>query len=177
MRQTFEGGNALVVGWSPVSEVLLHDAPLLDVTNTQLARVNPARDQDRGAARAASDGTFDSTGRTLYFTRLAFQGSYTKRYQGGTAQNLWRFASGDKEATALTADYKGTSKSPMLWNGRVYFLSDRDGTMNLWSMAERGGDLKQHTRHSGFDAALPSVSEGQSPISPAQRPPLRIRAG
>ena len=49
----------------------------------------------------------------------------------------------------------------MLWNGRVYFLSDRDGTMNLWSMAEGGGDLTQHTRHSGFDVASPSLSDGR----------------
>ena len=26
----------------------------------------------------------------------------------------------------------------MWWNGRVYFVSDRDGTMNLWSMNESG---------------------------------------
>ena len=87
----------------------------------------------------ASDGFYDQTGRTLYFTRLAFQGSYTKRYQGGTAQNVWRCAEGEKEATPLTADYKGTSKNPMPWDGRLYFLSDRDGTMDLYVMnAEHG---------------------------------------
>ena len=61
----------------------------------------------------------------------------------------------------LTADYAGTSKTPMLWQGRVYFLSDRDGTMNLWSMAEQGGDLKQHTRHAGFDMQSPSLAAGR----------------
>jgi tricorn protease len=162
VRQTFEGGNALVVGWSPSGEVLYTTRRFSTLPNTQLARVDPATGIRTVVPLAqASDGTFDSTGRTLYFTRLAFQGSYTKRYQGGTAQNLWRFGTGDKEATPLTADYKGTSKSPMLWTGRVYFLSDRDGTMNLWSMAERGGDLKPHTRHSGLDAAWPSLSDGK----------------
>ncbi len=162
VRQTFEGGNALVVGWSPSGEILYTTRRFSTLPNTQLARVDPATGIRTVVPLAqASDGTYDSTGRTLYFTRLAFQGSYTKRYQGGTAQNLWRFGAGDKEATPLTADYKGTSKNPMLWNGRVYFLSDRDGTMNLWSMAERGGDLTQHTRHSGFDAAWPSLSGGK----------------
>ena len=33
-------------------------------------------------------------GRTLFFTRLPFQGSYTKRYKGGTAQNLWAYTLG-----------------------------------------------------------------------------------
>ena len=37
----------------------------------------------------------------------------------------------------LTADY-GAPRTPMLWNWRVYFLSDRDGVMNVWSMDARG---------------------------------------
>jgi tricorn protease len=162
VRQTFEGGNALVVGWTPAGEVLYTTRRFSTLPNTQLARVDPSTGVRTVVPLAqASDGTYDQAGRTLYFTRLAFQGSYTKRYQGGTAQNLWRFGTGDKEAVPLTADYNGTSKSPMLWNGRVYFLSDRDGTMNLWSMAERGGDLRQHTKHTGFDAAWPSLSDGR----------------
>src|SRR6185312_3082651 len=110
--------------------------------NTQLARVNPTTGARTLVPLAqASDGSYDSTSRTLYFTRLAFQGSYTKRYQGGTAQNVWKYAPG-AEAVALCGDYAGTSKDAMWWNGRVYFLSDRDGTMNLWSMDENGKALK-----------------------------------
>src|SRR5258707_391905 len=80
--------------------------------------------------------------------------------KGGTAQNLWKFA-GDAEAVPLTADYKGTSKRPMWWKGRVYFLSDRDGTMNLWSMKPDGTDPKQHTQHDGWDAASASLADGR----------------
>ncbi len=162
VRQTFDGASALVVGWTPAGEILYSTRRYSTLPNTQLVRLDP-----RTGARAlvplaqASDGSFDAGGRTLYFTRLAFQGSYTKRYQGGTAQNIWKFANGDKEAAPLTADYKGTSKTPMHFKGRVYFLSDRDGTMNLWSMADRGGDLRQHTRHSGLDAQWPSLSNGR----------------
>jgi tricorn protease len=162
VRQTFEGGTANVIGWSPSGEVLYTTRRFSTLPNTQLARVNPANGvRTLVPLWQASDGSFDNAGKTLFFTRLAFQGSYTKRYQGGTAQNLWRFASDDREATPLTADYKGTSKNPMPWNGRVYFLTDRDGTMNLWSMAERGGEVRQHTRHSGFDASNASVSDGR----------------
>ena len=162
VRQTYEGGNALVAGWSSAGEVLYSTRRFSTLPNTQLARVNPATGARTPVPLAqASDGSYDATSRTLYFTRLAFQGSYTKRYQGGTAQNLWRFTDGDKEAAQLTADYKGTSKNPMVWNGRVYFLSDRDGTMNIWSIAERGGDPRQHTKHSGLDASSPSLSNGR----------------
>ena len=109
----------------------------------------------------AADGVYDDAGTTLFFTRLPFQGSHTKRYKGGTTQNLWKYITGAAEATPLTADYLGTSKNPMWWQGPVYFLSDRDGTMNLWSMKPDGSDLKQHTNHSGWDAASASLYEGR----------------
>ncbi|MHC4717835.1 MAG: S41 family peptidase, partial [Planctomycetota bacterium] len=64
-------------------------------------------------------------------------------------------------ATPLTADYPGTSKRPMWWQGRVYFASDRDGTMNLWSMDPSGGDLRQHTEHAGWDVRSPSLHDGR----------------
>jgi tricorn protease len=49
----------------------------------------------------------------------------------------------------------------MLWRGRIYFASDRDGTMNLWSMDETGKDLRQHTFHQGWDVTSPDLSEGR----------------
>ena len=94
----------------------------LDVTSGALERIPLAE---------ADDGCYDDEGATLFFTRYRFQGSHTKRYTGGTAQRLWRFAQDDDEATALTADYRGTSRKSMWWQGRLYFASDRDGTMNL----------------------------------------------
>ena len=86
------------------------------------------RDGTRATPRPARPGggwLFTTTAATLFFTRLPFQGSHTKRYHGGTAQSLWKFAGGAGEAVPLTADYTGTSKSPMWWNGRVYFLRPR----------------------------------------------------
>jgi tricorn protease len=162
VRHTFDGAVASVVGWTAADEVLYTTRRYATLPNTQLARIDP-----RSGARSllplaqASDGSYGANGRTLYFTRFAFQGSYTKRYQGGTAQNIWRFANGDAEAVPMTADFKGTSKNPMVWSGRVYFLSDRDGHMNVWSMTEAGADVRQHTRHAGFDAQSPSLSNGR----------------
>ena len=49
----------------------------------------------------------------------------------------------------------------MVWQDRIYFLSDRDGSMNIWSMDLKGGGLKQHTFHKGFDASSPSLDAGR----------------
>jgi len=160
VRQTWEGANALVVGWTPQAEVLYSTRRYSTLPNTQLARVNPKTHLTTLLPLAqASDGAYD--GSTLYFTRLPFQGSYTKRYHGGTAQSIWKYT-GDGEASNLTADYTGTSKTPMIWQGRVYFISDRDGTVNIWSMDASGRNLRQHTKHAGgFDVQSPSLSNGR----------------
>jgi len=82
--------------------------------NTQLVVSTRRRTPRRSCPESGADGTFDPAGRTLYFTRLPFQAATRKRYKGGTAQNLWAFASGAPEAVPLTADYAGTSKNPMV---------------------------------------------------------------
>jgi tricorn protease len=161
VRRTFEGGNAITVGWTPDGKVMYSTNHFATLPNDQLAEVDLSNNATTLVELAqASDGAYSNDG-TLFFTRLPFQGSYTKRYQGGTAQNIWKFGRNASSAVPITANYAGTSRSPMIWNGRVYFASDRDGTMNLWSMNESGGDLRQHTRHVGFDVQSTSLRNGR----------------
>ncbi|HKX00091.1 MAG TPA: S41 family peptidase [Bryobacteraceae bacterium] len=159
-RRTFEGGTALVAGWTADGKVLYTTRRYSTLPDSQLATIDAQNRIRLVPLSQAAQGSFDATGHTLFFTRLPFQGSYAKRYQGGTAQKLWKY-SGGQEAIPLTVDYAGTSKDAMWWNRRVYFLSDRDGTMNIWSMDENGKNLKQHTHHQGWDAQTPSLSEGR----------------
>jgi tricorn protease len=162
VRRTFEGESAKVAGWTPGGEILYATQYYSGLPNAQLVRLDPVTGRRRLVPLAqASEGSYTPDGKTLFFTRFAFQGSHTKRYRGGTAQSLWRFRDGDAEASPLTADFPGTSKEPMAWNGRVYFVSDRDGTMNLWSMDEQGRDLRQHTVHRGWEVASPDLSAGR----------------
>ena len=164
-RWTFEGEGGAVIGWTPEGEVLYATTRYSTLPSTQLVRL-PVTGQDAGRRRIvplaqAADGSFDDRGQTLYFTRLPFQGSHTKRYKGGTAQNVWRFAKDAPEATPLSSDWPGTTSNPLWFRGRLIVVTDRDGTKNLWSMSEDGGDLRQLTRHRGWDVASPTLSQGK----------------
>lgn len=157
-RLTWDGERAHVAGWTPRGEVLYTSQRQSTLPQWQLLAVDSESRARRILPLAqATEGAYSADGQTLFFTRLPFQGSFTKRYRGGTAQNLWSFAEGDGEARPLTADFPGTSRWPMVWRGRVVFASDRDGTMNLWSMDESSGDLRQLTRHVGWDVKTPSL--------------------
>ncbi len=161
-RLTWHGEPALVAGWTPAGEVVYATRHFATLPDHQLSAVHPRTLARRRLPLAqASEAAFDPGGDTLVFTRPSSQSSFTKRYRGGTAQKLWRFSDGDAEAAPLTADFAGTSRWPSWWQGRIYFASDRDNTLNLWSMAPDGSGLTQHTRHRGWDVKSPSVSQGR----------------
>ncbi len=160
-RLTWDGGPMLVVGWTPEGAILCATRRYATLPNEMLVAIDPASGKRTAVPLAqASDGAYAPDG-TLYFTRLPFQGSHTRRYKGGTAQQIWKFAPGAAEAEPVTRDYAGTSKRPMVWNGRVYFLSDRDGTMNLWSTPIDGTGPTQHTRHADYEAQSASLADGR----------------
>ena len=148
-RLTFVG-DAHAYGWTPDGRVLYATRTLATLPDVRLAAVDPQTlDQTNIPLAQASEGGYDDSG-TLYFTRRsAGYGRYTKRYEGGANQNLWALPA-KGPAVALTADYDGTSKAPHWSNGRLYFLTDRDGTLNLWSMKPDGSDRQQHTHHKDF---------------------------
>ena len=160
-RLTYEGGTATVVGWTPDGKVLYATQDYATLPDMEVGWVSPT-DGSHGLIplAQAADGAYDGSG-TFFFTRYPFQGSHTKRYKGGTAQNIWRFAKNAAEAQPLTADFTGTSKNPMPYNGRIYFISDRDGIMNLWSMDAEGHDVKQLTHHPVYDVQSASLSDGK----------------
>lgn len=162
VRQTFEGGAPRVTGWTPDGKVLYSTEKYSTLPNVQLVVLDPATHVKKVLPLAqATDGTYDPATGTLYFVRLPKQSSATKRYHGGWVENLWRFKEGDAEATPLNGGDTGTNREPMWWQGRVYFTSDRDGVMNLWSMKPDGSDVKQHTHHKDMDVKGPSLDAGR----------------
>lgn len=167
-RVTYDGvGRSAFVAWAGNTTLLHSTGDGTTIPRTRLALFDTGtRARTMIPLDQAADGAMLGDDKSIVFTRLPFQGSHTDRYQGGTAQQLWRFtlpALGQRsdEAVPLTRDYPGTSKRPMFWNGRIYFTSDRDGRMNVWSMNPDGKDLRQHTRHDQFDIGSTALDTGR----------------
>jgi tricorn protease len=161
-RLTYYGDYDQPLAWTPDGRLMVRHSLRSTLPSSQLLLIDPESGIEELVPLAeADDGTWDDAGETLYLVRIPKQGSATKRYQGGWIEQLWKYTRGAAEAVPLTTDYAGTSNAPMWWKGRVYFRSDRDGTMNLWSIAPDGSDLRQHTFHSGFDLHDPSLGDGR----------------
>ncbi len=158
-RRTWDG-DALPQAWTPDGRLAVSTYRYSTLPNPKLVLIDNRGQREIVPLTGAAEAAYSSDGHTLFFTRWEYQGSSTKRYKGGSAENLWRF-DGNHEAVALTPDYTGTSHNPMFWNGRVYFLSDRDGVMNVYSMDEQGHGLKQESLQKGFDIESASIFDGR----------------
>lgn len=168
-RLTYEGDTARVQGWTADNKIIYATARYSGKPTTRLYVVDMTTHFRTAIPLAdAAEGCFNNN--ALFFARHPLASDNVKHYIGGLAQKIWRFDVGTAskpaaEATPLTGDYKGTSRQPMCDNSRnrVYFLSDRDGTFNLWSMDLAGRDLRQHTKHKDFDIRGASISaDGKS---------------
>jgi tricorn protease len=158
-RRTWDSG-ALPEGWTPDGRLVVHTERYSTLPSPRLVLIDDQGRRDIVPLAGAAEAAYAGDGQTLFFTRWDYQGSSTKRYRGGTAENLWRF-DGSGEASPLTADYSGTSHNPMFWNGMVYFLSDRDGVMNVYSMDPQGRAVRQVSHQRTFDIESAAIDAGR----------------
>lgn len=95
-------------------------------------------------------GDFAPDGRRLVYSPLFRDFRTWKRYQGGWAQDLYVY---DLATAAVTpiAHSRRTERDPMWIGDRIYFVSDRDGTLNLYSADSSGGGVEQLTRSTSWD--------------------------
>jgi len=159
-RLTWDGTRAFVQGWTPEGKVIYASRITSGLPNTRLFTIDPttAKREPIPLAQAAQ-GVY--AGKKLVFTRFDANISNTKRYRGGFLQQLWVWDGGRDEARPLMPQDSAASRSPMIWNGRVYFVGDRDLTMNLWSVKLDGSDPVQLTHHKGFDVLGTSLANGR----------------
>jgi tricorn protease len=158
-RRTWDG-DSHPAGWAPDGRLLVATGRYSMLPSNELAIIDNSGSREIIPLAQAAEGVYSSDGHTLFFTRWYAQPSQTKRYKGGSAENIWSF-DGKNEAVSLTADFPGTSAHPMFWNGRVYFLSDRDGIMNIYSMDPQGHAAKQESHQHIIDVQSASLFDGR----------------
>ena len=114
---------------------------------------------DRGAA-----GMIRQDGKMIAFNRLGFR-YWRKHYRGNNNTDIWVQDLQSKEIRQLTdQDLKAfkshTQDAFPMWgaDGRIYFMSERDGIFNLWKISPDGGDPVQVTRHGADGVQFPSIS-------------------
>jgi tricorn protease len=152
-RRTYWGDmRTRVAGWTRDGEVLAVtavDQPSAQRTTAYAVPLGaPARRLPFGQVNdlALTESS------TVLLTAQRGEPSHWKRYRGGTAGRLWVASAEDPLFTRVLSQLNGQLAAPMIIDGRLVFLSDHEGTGNIYSVTMDGGDLRRHTDHDGFYA-------------------------
>ncbi len=83
-----------------------------------------------------------------------------KRYKGGRASNIHIYDLKNNTSERIT-DWVGTDHIPTWYKDKIYFASDRDLWLNIYSYDTNTKETKQLTFHNRFDVMWPAGSNGQ----------------
>ena len=158
-RMTWLGSDLAVRGWTPDGHIVFcsnHGQPFF--RNWHAFTLDPAGGLPvRVPLGQINHLAFGPSGRRVIGRNTADPARW-KRYRGGTAGHLWLEAEAGAGAGAGQVAFRrmselhGNISSPMWLNGRVHFLSDFQGTGNLYSCMPDGSGLRRHTDHADFYA-------------------------
>jgi len=94
-RWTYEADDSTVIGFTPEGRLIYSTRAFSTLPNPQLITIDlKTEKRSQIPLSQASNGSYDSSGKTLYFARPGFHNNNTKRYKGGTARNVWKFTTG-----------------------------------------------------------------------------------
>ncbi len=164
-RITHEGGSVAARGWLDDNRVLYRSSNIpgtiprvlrtVDVKSLAVTDI-PLADADQAALMPDK--------RTLIFTRhgLNLFSDNAVQYRGGRMAQIWRYnLNSQREAVRLAADFGAPMRHPMVWQDRIYFISDKSGTDNIWSMDQNGSGLTQHSQSTQWQIRTPSLHGGK----------------
>lgn len=166
-RLTYHPDRDQVVGWTPDGEVLFRSTRDIPYRGYRIYRISP----DGGFPEMirldkATLISHEPNGSRIAFNRYSREFRTWKRYKGGWAQDIWVGDLKKDEFKNVTDnpeinDWDGTDAFPM-WHtdGRIYYLSDRTGRLNIHSMEADGSGQRQHTYHDDFDARWAAMGGG-----------------
>ena len=97
------------------------------------------------------DGSYNANGRQIVVDKMSRWDTEWRAYRGGQNTPLIVINLRNQNETLLPHEEKTTDIQPVWVGNTIYFLSDRDWTMNVWAYNFNSGDLRQVTKFEGTD--------------------------
>jgi len=100
--------------------------------------------------------SFSDNGEKMAYNRVFREFRTWKYYKGGMADNVWIYDFKTKETINITNN-DNQNIFPMWHGDKVYFLSDRDRTMNLFEYDLNTKTTTKITNYTNYDIKFPSL--------------------
>lgn len=104
----------------------------------------------------AGPACWSSDGQKLVYDQPSMENRTWKRYQGGSAPDVWIYDFKAGRSEKIT-DWTGSDEFPMWYGDTIYFNSDRTGKLNIWAYDLKTKTTRQVTKFDEFDVKWPSI--------------------
>jgi len=157
-RVTYHPGTDRVIGWNAIKNKILFSSSRDGFgRSSRLYLINPdGSELEKLILHEAAQGSFSGDGSKIAYNRVSREFSTWKRYRGGTAQEVYLYDLNKNEEKNIT-NFKGTDRIPMWVGNKIYFSSDRDRTLNIFSYNTESGITEQVTKHNEWDVRFSSA--------------------
>ena len=157
-RVTYHPASDEAVGWHPTKNKIIFRSYRRSFSRfSRLFLISPdGTGLEDLIMHEAAQGSFSPDGTKIAYNREPREFRTWKRYQGGDAQDIYLLDLETNKDRKLT-DFAGTDRIPMWIGEKIYFSSDRDRVLNIYSYDTNTGDVEQITRHTEYDVRRPSM--------------------
>ena len=153
VRLTYHPGADIVQGWTPDGERVVFSSGRTNAPATEkFWTVGLEADFPRALPMPrAHQGSYSPDGRRFAYRMVAPWEDEFRNYRGGQNRPVWILDMDDYDLEEVQP-WEGSNDQDPVWIGEtVYFLSDRDWAMNVWSYDTRTKRAEQVTQHADFD--------------------------
>jgi tricorn protease len=155
------GPNNIVMGWSPDGQYIIYRSRKQSFNDFkgQLFRVPVAGGlSEQLPFSVAGNCSYSPDGQKLAYNRVFREFRTWKYYQGGMADDVWIYDFKTEQSENITNN-QSQDIFPMWGANKIYFLSDRDRTMNLFSYDLNTRTITKATDFKEFDIKFPSIGD------------------
>ena len=152
------GPNNIVMTWTPDGSRIVYRNRISDGFSGKLFTV----EKEGGLSEAIPlpEGGFCSyspDGKQLAYNRVMREFRTWKYYKGGMADDVWIYSS-DKKTVENITDNPAQDIIPMWIGDEIFFLSDRDRTMNIFVYNTKTKQTDKVTDFTEYDVKFPSAN-------------------
>lgn len=155
-RITFHPGYDEVIGWNQVKNKIMFVSGRNSPSRYQkMYLVSPdGTGLEEMIMYDAARASFSPDGSKIAYNKDSQDNATWKRYKGGRAQEIYVYDLNTNEETNIS-NYDGSDRIPMWIGDKIYFSSDRDRTLNIYSFDINTKVINQITKHTEYDVQHP----------------------
>lgn len=155
------GPNNIVMSWTPDGKGIVFRNRIDDGFSGQLW-IAPTDGSMASQIPLPEGGwcSYSPDGKRLAYNRVMREFRTWKYYKGGMADDIWIYDQASKKVTNITNNV-AQDIMPMWIGDEIYFISDRDKTMNIFVYNTKTKATAKVTNFTDYDVKFPSCGGGK----------------